>query len=155
MTTARRICYLTGTRADFGLMKSTLHAIAADPRLQLQLIVTDGGDGIDYDHADWANAAVLGVPQAPSNAPTNLKTTVVSATQINLAWQNNAANQTGVKIERSTDGVNFAQIANVAANIVYYQNNGLTSGVRYYYRVRATNLAGDSAYSNTANMVAK
>lgn len=36
----RRICYLTGTRADFGLMTSTLHGIAADPRLQLQLIVT-------------------------------------------------------------------------------------------------------------------
>lgn len=36
----RRICYLTGTRADFGLMTSTLHAIAADSRLQLQLIVT-------------------------------------------------------------------------------------------------------------------
>jgi GDP/UDP-N,N'-diacetylbacillosamine 2-epimerase (hydrolysing) len=37
---ARRICYLTGTRADFGLMTSTLQAIATDPRLQLQLIVT-------------------------------------------------------------------------------------------------------------------
>lgn len=36
----RRICYLTGTRADFGLMASTLHAINADPRLSLQLIVT-------------------------------------------------------------------------------------------------------------------
>lgn len=36
----RRICYLTGTRADFGLMASTLHAIEADPRLSLQLIVT-------------------------------------------------------------------------------------------------------------------
>lgn len=36
----RRICYLTGTRADFGLMTSTLHAINADPRLSLQLIVT-------------------------------------------------------------------------------------------------------------------
>jgi GDP/UDP-N,N'-diacetylbacillosamine 2-epimerase (hydrolysing) len=37
---SRRICYLTGTRADFGLMTSTLHAIAADARLRLQLIVT-------------------------------------------------------------------------------------------------------------------
>ena len=36
----RRICYLTGTRADFGLMASALHAIEADPRLSLQLIVT-------------------------------------------------------------------------------------------------------------------
>lgn len=36
----RRICYLTGTRADFGLMASTLRAIEKDPRLNLQLIVT-------------------------------------------------------------------------------------------------------------------
>lgn len=36
----RRIAYLSGTRADFGLMASTLHAIAADPRLSLGLIVT-------------------------------------------------------------------------------------------------------------------
>lgn len=36
----RRICYLTGTRADFGLMSSTLHAIAQAPRLDLRLLVT-------------------------------------------------------------------------------------------------------------------
>lgn len=36
----RRIAYLSGTRADFGLMASTLRAIAADPRLSLGLIVT-------------------------------------------------------------------------------------------------------------------
>ena len=36
----RRICYLTGTRADFGLMSSTLHAIGQDPRLDLKLLVT-------------------------------------------------------------------------------------------------------------------
>lgn len=36
----RRICYLTGTRSDFGLMSSTLHAIAKDPRLDLNLLVT-------------------------------------------------------------------------------------------------------------------
>jgi GDP/UDP-N,N'-diacetylbacillosamine 2-epimerase (hydrolysing) len=36
----RRICYLTGTRADFGLMSSTLHAMAQDPRLDLRLLVT-------------------------------------------------------------------------------------------------------------------
>ncbi len=36
----RRICYLTGTRADFGLMSSTLHAIDRDPRLDLKLLAT-------------------------------------------------------------------------------------------------------------------
>lgn len=36
----RRILYLTGTRADFGLMEATLRAIAAHPGLELQLAVT-------------------------------------------------------------------------------------------------------------------
>lgn len=36
----RKILYVTGTRADFGLMASTLQRIAAHPRLELQLAVT-------------------------------------------------------------------------------------------------------------------
>jgi UDP-N-acetylglucosamine 2-epimerase (non-hydrolysing)/GDP/UDP-N,N'-diacetylbacillosamine 2-epimerase (hydrolysing) len=36
----RRICFVTGTRAEFGLMHSTLSAIANQPSLQLQIIVT-------------------------------------------------------------------------------------------------------------------
>jgi GDP/UDP-N,N'-diacetylbacillosamine 2-epimerase (hydrolysing) len=37
---ARRILYLSGTRADFGLMQGTLRRIAATPGLQLQVAVT-------------------------------------------------------------------------------------------------------------------
>lgn len=36
----RRICFVTGTRAEFGLMRSTLRAIQANADLQLQLVVT-------------------------------------------------------------------------------------------------------------------
>jgi GDP/UDP-N,N'-diacetylbacillosamine 2-epimerase (hydrolysing) len=36
----RRVCFVTGTRAEFGLMTSTLEAIARHRRLQLQLVVT-------------------------------------------------------------------------------------------------------------------
>jgi GDP/UDP-N,N'-diacetylbacillosamine 2-epimerase (hydrolysing) len=36
----RRICYVTGTRADFGLMLTSLQAIQAHPDLDLDLIVT-------------------------------------------------------------------------------------------------------------------
>lgn len=36
----RRICYVTGTRADFGLMQSTLQQIAKHPSLALSLVVT-------------------------------------------------------------------------------------------------------------------
>ena len=91
------------------------------------------------------------IPAAPSNLTLS---TSNGKKKIRLNWVDNSNNETGFKIERSTDGVNFTQIVTVAANTVTYQNTGLTSGVRYYYRLRATNGVGDSAYSNTANIVA-
>jgi UDP-hydrolysing UDP-N-acetyl-D-glucosamine 2-epimerase len=47
MPTPRTICYVTGTRAEFGLMARTLRAIASHPGLRLQLVVT----GIHLDPA--------------------------------------------------------------------------------------------------------
>lgn len=40
MKSVRRIAYITGTRADFGLMLSTLLSIAREPRLALDVIAT-------------------------------------------------------------------------------------------------------------------
>ncbi len=40
MNQPRRVLYVSGTRADFGLMQRTLSAIAADPRLELGIAVT-------------------------------------------------------------------------------------------------------------------
>jgi hypothetical protein len=45
-----RVCFVTGTRAEFGLMRSTLRAIAAHPKLQLQIIAT--GMHLDRRHGD-------------------------------------------------------------------------------------------------------
>src|SRR5207237_10764836 len=36
----RRICFVTGSRAEFGLMQSTLRAIKSHPQLKLQIIAT-------------------------------------------------------------------------------------------------------------------
>jgi titin len=107
------------------------------------------------ESADSTQASAT--PSAPTipAAPSNLTLAANGKKKIRLNWVDNSSNETGFKIERSTDGVNFAEIATLGANIVTYQNTGLTSGVRYYYRLRATNAAGDSAYSNTANIVAR
>jgi UDP-N-acetylglucosamine 2-epimerase (non-hydrolysing)/GDP/UDP-N,N'-diacetylbacillosamine 2-epimerase (hydrolysing) len=45
---ARRVCFVTGTRAEFGLMRTVLDAIDANPALTLQLIVT--GMHLDRRH---------------------------------------------------------------------------------------------------------
>src|SRR5205823_6611060 len=89
-------------------------------------------------------------PPAPS-APGGLTATAVSSSQIELAWTDNADNETGFKIERSNDGINFIQIAAVGANILSYSNAGLSSSTAYYYQVRAYNAGGNSEFSNTAS----
>ena len=90
-------------------------------------------------------------PPAPA-APTNLTATAVSSSQINLAWTDNANNETGFKIERCQNAgcVNFVEIATVGADVTTFSDTGLAASTTYDYRVRATNAGGDSAYSNTA-----
>src|SRR5205807_118223 len=99
----------------------------------------------------YSNAVVCST-SAPA-APSNLTAAAASASQINLTWTDNANNDTGIKIERSTDGSTFTQIATVAANVTAYNNTGLAANTQYYYRVRATNVTGDSAYSNVVTSI--
>jgi UDP-hydrolysing UDP-N-acetyl-D-glucosamine 2-epimerase len=44
----RPICFVTGSRAEFGLMRSVLNAIESDPRLKLQIVAT--GMHLDRRH---------------------------------------------------------------------------------------------------------
>jgi UDP-hydrolysing UDP-N-acetyl-D-glucosamine 2-epimerase len=53
MPRERTICFVTGTRADFGLMRSTLRAIRSHPALSLQLVVT--GMHLDPKHGRTVN----------------------------------------------------------------------------------------------------
>jgi len=96
-------------------------------------------------------ASATPLPPPPPTAPSALTATAISSSQINLAWTDNANNETGFKIERSTNNVNFTQIATVSANVTTYSNTGLSPLTTYYYRVRANNANGDSGYSNAAN----
>ena len=91
-------------------------------------------------------------PPPPPAAPTALAATVVSPTQINLAWTDNADNETGFKIERKTGGGGaYSQIALIAADATSYPDTTVSGNTIYFYRVRATNAGGDSEYSNEAS----
>lgn len=57
----RRLIYLTGTRADFGLMTTTLQRLAATPGLQLQVAVT--GMHLSGEHGNTiAEVRASGLP---------------------------------------------------------------------------------------------
>jgi tartrate-resistant acid phosphatase type 5 len=84
-------------------------------------------------------------------APSSLTASAASVSQINLAWADNSPNEDGFKVERSPDGVTWAQVATTGPNVTTYADTGLSAGTVYWYRVRAGNATGDSAYSNTAS----
>ncbi|HAT11891.1 MAG TPA: hypothetical protein DCS97_15170, partial [Planctomycetes bacterium] len=91
-------------------------------------------------------------PSAPPLAPSALVATANSSSQITLTWTDNASNETGFKLERSPDGSSgWTQIATPAANATSYGDSGLLASTAYYYRLRATNAAGDSSYTATAS----
>jgi hypothetical protein len=93
----------------------------------------------------------LPVDAGAPTAPTGLTLTVDSSSSITVRWSDNSGNETGFKIERSTSNINFSEIGTVGSNITVFQNTGLTSATQYFYRVRATNAAGNSAYSSTVS----
>jgi hypothetical protein len=79
--------------------------------------------------------------------PAGLAATAVSASQVRLNWQD-VADETLYKVERSPDGVaNWVQVATPAQNATSYTDSNLAASTRYFYRLRATNSAGDSAYT--------
>ena len=83
-------------------------------------------------------------------APANLTATAASTSQINLIW-NAVTGAAGYKVERSTSSSGtFTEIAGAVAG-TSYQSTGLSASTQYFYRVRAYNASGNSAYSATAN----
>jgi len=80
------------------------------------------------------------VPQGPRNA------------RVTLNWVDNSSNETGFTVQWATNpAFTNAASANVSANATTYRLR-LSSGVTYYFRVRADNRRLQSAWSNTFSL---
>ena len=103
--------------------------------------------------SNTASATTSGTPTAVPAAPSGLTATTISRSQINLSWTDNSGNESGFTIERCRNAgcTNFAQIAQVGANVTTFADTGLNKNTTFTYRVRAFNGGGNSAYSNTAS----
>jgi titin len=84
-------------------------------------------------------------------APSGLSAIAVAYNQINLAWLDNASNESNYRVERSVNGGVWSEIATLSANTVGFNNTGLSASTTYSYRVRASNSAGYSSYSPVAS----
>jgi hypothetical protein len=93
------------------------------------------------------------LPPAP---PADLHTTAVTASQVDLAWTDRSTDEDGFSIERKTGvaGI-WSEIDTVAPNVATYQDPGRAEGTTYFYRVRAFNEIGNSAYSNELGVLTR
>lgn len=94
-------------------------------------------------------------------APSGLTATLISCVsnpggpvtgEVDLAWIDNSSNETNFTVERSNNGVTYTpQTTTLPANTTTYASMQNQPGLRWW-RVRATNAAGPSAYSNVASL---
>ncbi|MCX6158193.1 MAG: hypothetical protein NTY74_09485 [Ignavibacteriae bacterium] len=98
------------------------------------------------------NSKITFTPPAASTAPTNLTFTLITGTSYTLNWVDNSSNETGFGIWKSTDGINYNYIGNVAANTTTYNATGLSFGTTYYWKVAALNEGQLSSYLSGSQM---
>jgi FtsP/CotA-like multicopper oxidase with cupredoxin domain len=91
---------------------------------------------------------------SPPAAPSNLTATaepVNTTFTVTLTWTDNSTDERTFTIQRSTSP-NFTTVNTftVAENLTTFAQAGLAPNRTFYYRIRANNFGGASAWSNTA-----
>lgn len=123
------------------------HVYSSAGNYIVTLTVTDNSG-----NARRASTLVV-ISSSPPTAPSNLTAASPSAGAVRLTWQDRSSNELQFRIERSTSATTgFTEVGTVGIDSTAYTEQGLLRGKIYYYRVRASNNGGNSAYSNTVSV---
>ena len=129
-----------GSRVRYRSTLGALRVTASDQRLLFEFVATSGAVVDSY---------AIDAPAAPGAAH-NLVATGVPTGRIDLWWSDAASDETGFIVERSDDGVNFAELATLGPNVTNYTDLTVNpTPTSYRYRVLAQ-VPGEQAYSNVA-----
>ncbi len=103
-------------------------------------------------NSTWSNeASAATASSGPPAAPAGLTAIPMGCNSVLLTWTDKSSNEISFELRRSTSSNGaYITIATLPANTTTYTNTGLTKGRKYYYRVRAVNSTGNSAWSNSA-----
>lgn len=116
---------------------------------------SDGGSTSNSTYSNEASATP-GNYYGTAGNPAGLTATVVTSSQVNLLWTDNASGEVGYNVERSTGSTGtFVLIAYLGPNAQSFSDTGLTSNTTYIYRVQARGdgtISSNSGYSNEATV---
>jgi hypothetical protein len=90
-----------------------------------------------------SSAAVpLTVNGTPLPAVANLAFASIASNQMILVWNPINLTEAGYLVQRSTDGIQFTNVASLGAGVTNYTDNSVTPLGQFYYRVLGTNAVG-------------
>lgn len=138
-----------GTRL---MVKAPAFANIAPPGYYMLFLVNSEGVPSKAKFVQIGGPSAPPPPAVDLNPPYNLWAEALVPGEINLYWKDGSANESGFKIERSTNGTKWTQIALNTRNETEYVDKSVGSKRNYQYRVRATNDKGDSAYSDVVKI---
>jgi len=116
-------------------------AVVAGSVYQYRVLAKDGDESSDPSNIDSATAF-----SAP-DAPTNLAISEITDESMRLTWTG-VEGETGYKVEKSDTGAFGGEEEEfiVGADVLTYLAKGLLASTQYWFRVRAYNGVGNSAY---------
>ncbi len=131
----------TASYADTGLLASTTY------HYRIKAVK-------DAKSSDWSSTQSATTASPPPVAPpTGLAAKAVSASTVDLAWTDNATDETAHVLERSTDtGFTSPTVVNLPANARSYSDTNASPSTAYHYRVKAVRGGTSSTWSNAANV---
>jgi hypothetical protein len=108
----------------------------------------DGGNFEIYerDERTWNEIKDILIRTYPEG-PTRLNVQVVEDSLVLLSWENRPVPITGISVERSLNGREFAKISDLSAGSTRFIDSTLVPGFDYYYRVIAHFATADDRYS--------
>lgn len=116
--------------------------------------------GNDAGYSAYSNTIeILTAPPPPPSAPSNLRNDPPGSFSVTLRWNDNSDDETSFRIARLDEGEDpnntghWDSAAVTAANDTAEPITGLQPSRRYWFKVRAANAGGYSAYSNTIEVL--
>jgi hypothetical protein len=131
-------------------MRSTLRSGLGSGLLMLVAL------GCDDQHAFEPDLEAARGGSGSLAAPSNTGVVAVSESRIDVSWQDNADNESGFEVHRSTTGAagTFTLRASTGAGVTSFSDAGLSHSTEYCYKVRAFRISGRktnySAFSSAA-----
>jgi Tol biopolymer transport system component len=128
------------------ILETHKYAAAGSYTITVQLTDNDGGFTL-------STVNLLVSPPPPPATPTGFRVDSIAMTRLQLVWSDTSNTADGYSIERcSQRGCNnFLEIGRTFPDVRAFLDTQLFSNTQYYYRMRAFNAGGYSAYTDVVS----